>query len=277
MKKYAFIFTVLLFFVFSSFAVGKTNLVEIPNEGQVIDWGKSFISADGKGEFSKKIASTAQSRLVAKKIALAEAKNNLRDALGEIRITEQLFLKDLLGRNDVLSAKFEAVLKDYKIINENEENNLFRVKIGINFYGETGFAPVILPMIIKELTLNDQVFSSQEIKPLAAEYTGLIIDAGGLDYKPVLFPSIFEEKGNSVFRGARTENEIVINQGICDYFTSLENAVKTGRAGRNPLVVKANNLNDKGSIVLSTKDAKYILSGDITSKFLENYRLIIVY
>jgi hypothetical protein len=277
MKKCAPIFTVFFLLVFSYFAVGKTNLVEILNDGQVIDWGKSFVSADGKGEFPKEIASTAQSRLVAKKFALAEARNNLREALGEIRITEQLPLKDLLAKNEVLSAKFESVLKDYKIINEKEENYSFRVLIGINFYGETGFASMILPLIIKDLISSEQVFSSQENKPLAAEYTGLIIDASGLDFKPVLFPSIFEEKGSLVFRGAKTENEFVINQGVCDYFSSLENAVKTGRAGRNPLVVKANNLSDKGNLVLSTKDAKYILSGDITSKFLENYRLIIVY
>jgi hypothetical protein len=71
------------------------------------------------------------------------------------------------------------------------------------------------------------------------EYTGILIDATGLESRPALFPRVVTESGDEVVGPDFAEPEQVGQHGLVGYFSDRTQALTADRIGPNPLVARA--------------------------------------
>ena len=70
-------------------------------------------------------------------------------------------------------------------------------------------------------------------------YTGILIDAQGLDSRPALFPQVVTESGDDVFSADFAKPEQATQYGLVGYFHERTQALTADRIGSNPLIVRA--------------------------------------
>jgi hypothetical protein len=71
------------------------------------------------------------------------------------------------------------------------------------------------------------------------KYTGILIDASGLQVRPALFPQVVTESGDDVYSSDFAEPEQITQYGLVGYFHDRAHALTADRIGPNPLVVRA--------------------------------------
>lgn len=74
---------------------------------------------------------------------------------------------------------------------------------------------------------------------LDKDYTGVIIDTRGYGIKPSMAPKIYDANEVEVYGTMNTDLKYIIEVGIVGYAYDLEEAIKDGRVGNNPLIVNA--------------------------------------
>ena len=94
----------------------------------------------------------------------------------------------------------------------------------------------------------------------APEYTGILIDAKGLDSRPALFPQVVTESGDDVFSADFAKPEQMTQYGLVGYFHNRTQALTADRIGSNPLTVRALGATGTNScdLVISQADAARI-------------------
>lgn len=110
-------------------------------------------------------------------------------------------------------------------------------------------------------------------------YTGLIVQASDAGFSPALAPRIIEEGTQKIVFGPGTVLLASLSQiGPVGYAAALADARQGGRAGANPLIVRAVDAAGarKGDLVLSRKDAERVLAADRTGGFLGRAAVVVV-
>ena len=107
--------------------------------------------------------------------------------------------------------------------------------------------------------------------------TGLIVDARGMDVKPVLLPVLFSEDGSGVYGSYLVGRENVVDNGMAVYVHRPDARAAVRRAGRRSVTVKALRAPYKGSgeLVLGRADAAKARAA-LTRSVLERCAVVIV-
>ena len=94
----------------------------------------------------------------------------------------------------------------------------------------------------------------------APEYTGILVDAKGLESRPALFPQVVTEFGDDVFSADFAKPEQVTQYGLVGYFYDRMQALTADRIGSNPLIVRALGVTGTNScdLIVSQADAARI-------------------
>jgi len=71
------------------------------------------------------------------------------------------------------------------------------------------------------------------------KYTGVLIDASGLQSRPALFPQVVTESGDDVYSSDFAEPEQLTQYGLVGYFHDRAQALNADRIGPSPLIVRA--------------------------------------
>ncbi len=92
------------------------------------------------------------------------------------------------------------------------------------------------------------------------EYTGILIDAKGLEYRPALFPRVVTESGDEVIGADFAKPEQLAQTGLVGCFHDRTQALTSDRIGANPLIVRALSVTGTNScdLVISQADAARI-------------------
>jgi hypothetical protein len=107
------------------------------------------------------------------------------------------------------------------------------------------------------------------------EYTGILIDAKGLDSRPALFPQVVTESGDDVFSTDFAKPEQVTQYGLVGYFHNRSQALTADRVGANPLIVGAVGVTGTNScdLIISQADAARIHSSRSNLELLGRCRV----
>ena len=106
-------------------------------------------------------------------------------------------------------------------------------------------------------------------------YTGLIVDCRGLELQPVMSPVIKNSNGTKIYGHKNLDIDEVIRRGMADYIDDTNN---TTRAGENPLVVKAQSLeNFNSNPVVAIRDSNRILIENHATKFLKDLNVVFLF
>lgn len=248
-------------------------------ENGYIDWTTGFVTATGSA--APEINSEGKP-VTMPGSARACATRNLIAVLRQVKISGELTVGEYASSHDTILAGIEKVAQDAQIRRQLYTSALdVKVWVTATFYG--GFLQLVLPDHIRQISrineLNQSPAKNTSSSAVGAKpYTGLIVDARRLNVEPVLYPTIVSEQGRELYSSVFISREFAVQNGVCAYLCDMDQALASGRAGSNPLVVKAlRKTGDKtGAIVMSMADTKILDRATERHIFLKQCRVIVV-
>ena len=247
----------------------EDDFVEVFERGE-INWEKGLIRVTGiAGEIKEKssprnIAVDSLGRLRSAKIA---AMRNLLEIVKEMRVDFNSTGKDYIAGSEHIGKTIQQIIRKAKIVEKIEQSG--------------GGIQVIVELPLRDQLLATMVPETGRIKVPSGgeeEYTGLIIDAGGLGVKPALSPRIIDERGREIYGASYVNREYFLSKGIVVYSRDQARAAQNSRVAGNPLVVRALRTSGAASVnlVISDDDASKIRSPSNSLKWMEECRVIII-
>ncbi|MDA8133120.1 MAG: hypothetical protein M0T82_00740 [Desulfobacteraceae bacterium] len=282
MKKFRLLAVFILIYVFALPPCGLAAPEMISDgdcitkfETGTVNWTTGMITASGK-------ASPADQSPVSKEsvflYAKAEAVKNILSTLKQIKINNEWTVSDYASENLIILAGLEKTAREAPVSKQIYTSALaVEITLKTSLFG--GFLQLVLPEEIRQIPkINPEI--NPKILPVIGKslYSGLVIDARGLDIEPVLDPVIVSEQGHDVYSSVFISREFAVQNGICKYVCNLDQAVRDKRIGDNPMILKG--LRKEGSknatLVISMSD--YLVLEKTTERhaFLNECRVIIV-
>ena len=247
----------------SLFPWGKVNW----STGKVYSRGKAIPVDRKKADSPDFILSRAKS----------DARRNLIEILKSLNIHRGYCVETLAESDDHILAGIEKNAIDATLIKQSyTSDRTMEVVLETTLFG--GFLQLVLPEEIKSIPTL-QILDPPEVRGKEiSEYTGLIIDATGIGFFPVLYPVVISEVGSEIYSALFISREIAVQQGVCRYVCDLNSLEPSEWVGENPIIVKPLRMGGPGnsSIVISRSDADTIEKTRERHRFMRECRVIIV-
>lgn len=290
MKKYAILaiaFVGLLVLPASVYCEQWQDLVEQIGNGSV-NWTKGVVQAKGIGTPPEKYYGKPQARPLALRAAKLDALRNLLEATKGVRISSTTTVKDFVISSDIIMSQVQGMVKGAQIVHqEYMSDGTVEVTMQMSLMG--GFAQLILPMEIKQVESVRPVLPVHKEplppiaepsapKPVSEVFTGMVIDARGINARPAMAPKVLNENGEEVYGSAYVSREFAVQQGMSGYAKDLTAAQSNPRVTNSPLTVKGLRTEGHGrsDIVISNADASRLRSASEHLAFLKKCRVMIV-
>jgi hypothetical protein len=281
---FIFIFTLLCFAYISGFCAESIGLVENKGPG-TIDWARGVVEASG---ISAPIKKEAEKTPPNSPKALSEAKNDARihllETVKRIKINSKRSVGNMAAKNKTVMAQIKDMVYDATEVEEFRKymsDGSVEVLLQMNLRG--GFTQLVLPEEIRQIESIKQIKrganSTGDITNSASgAYTGLLVDARGIELQPALVFKILDENLQEVFGPAFVSREFVVQHGMAAYYTDIASAKSDPRIPDQPLMVKALRTDwpDRSNIVISNADASKLKSASHHLLFLKESRVVVV-
>ena len=256
-----------------------------------INWTKGILQATGIGASPEEYYGKPQARPMALRAARIDAMRNLLEVTQGVRIDSATVVKNFAVTNDVIMAKVSGMVKGAQIVKQEYlSDGTVEVTMQMSLHG--GFAQLILPQEIRQVepiksvpSLSVEppkpspvIPSKTAEKPTSEIYTGLVVNAIGLNARPAMSPKIVDETGQEVYGSAFVSREYAVQQGMSGYAKDITAAQSNPRVTNNPLTVKGLKTEGPGNsdIVISNADASKLRSASEHLSFMKKCRVMIV-
>jgi len=281
------IISLLLIFTFTGICqdeVGASDWVDKVGQGS-INWSAGYIEAVGIGAPPEKLAGKINARPIALRAAQKDALNNLLEIIKNVQVDSAKLVKDFTVGDNVTDTQINTLMKkslidDYQYMSGGKAE----VRLRVPLYGD--FARTIMPLAMAKPPAAPATAESvpapadkTSASPSApVSYTGIVIDARGIQARPAMLPRIFDEDSKEVYGLAKVDLEYAVKQGICGYTRDFTVAQSNQRAGANPIMVKTVGTSGTGKsdIIISNADAQKIRSSAENTFFLKQCKVMIV-
>ena len=246
----------------------------------MVNWDTGVITATGIGQSESKEKSVADAERFSS--AMQVAGRNLFEIVKQIRINTDKAIEDLSKDEPATLIKVREMIYGTQAVEENRkqgEDGSLEVLLRFNLYG--GFAQMVLPREIKQVESITKVLPGKETPPAGPApeiFSGLIVDARGIDAKPAMVPRIVDGKGQVVYGPAFVSREFAVQKGMAGYVTAIAEAEESDRVGANPLRVKGLKTAGPGrsDIIIGNSDADALRKVSEHLLFLRKCRVVIV-
>lgn len=287
--------SVLVFSMTAALAAASNNAV---------DWNSSVIRATGGGAAPYHARSQSQARLMARRAAIVDAYRQLAEYAGGVNIDAETTVDMAAVTSDVIKSRVSATIRGAKIVAEGvTSDGGYEVTMEVPLFGVSSLASAVMerPPVIEPFPMPNGAVNASQPSPAQAGsginagsadkvtgsaasaagssaaaapsgqaiggFTGLIVDCRGLGLKPVMSPIVKSANGQPIYGYKNLDYDKIIANGMAGYAKDRSQA---GRAGSNPLVVKAVALDNHNSTpVLSPADANLVLIENGATHFLD--------
>ncbi len=239
-----------------------------------INWSTGKILATGKATPKDKSQASIESIPGS---ARADANRGIIDILKQIKINSSITVGAYAAKNDIILAGMEKTAWDAVAIKQYY-TSAFAVELSIETSMYGGFLQLVLPEEIRQIPkINPQINAKEQTRNDQTDFTGLIIDAKGLEVTPVLNPIIISEQGHDVYSSVFISREFAVQNGVSKYVCHLEEAFHDSRIGNHPLVIKGLRKSGKeDAVVISMADYQILEKTTERHRFLAECRVVIV-
>ncbi|MBR4903100.1 MAG: LPP20 family lipoprotein [Selenomonadaceae bacterium] len=247
------------------------------------NWNNNTIQVTGMGVANPAMARTpAHAAMIARRAAIADGYRQLAEAVNGVQVDAETTIEQMMLTSDIVKTRVSAVIKGAQIVSEGElAGGGYSVTMEIPLFGGNGgLAETVIerPPVIEPFPTPAPDYRPPvtETHPTVGGYTGLVVDCRGLGtINPVMSPVIKNAERNKIYGHKNLDYDRIIVEGMATYAQDMTQA---GRAGSNPLVVKAIALDDLNATpVLSTQDADMVLYENDKSHFLDNIAVVFLY
>ncbi len=222
-----------------------------------------------------------RSTVLARRAAIVDAYRNLAENIEGISLNADTTVRNYMVQNDTVNVKVQAFIKGAKILSESEEpNGKYTVRMNLPMYGDNSLASITFPGILPK---NTEAFPTPKVNYGSKEnYTGVIIDATGMNLEPTFSPVVYDTNNRAVYGIKNINPDFAISKGMVSYATSVEEAKNNSRSGNNPLVLNAigvtagKNSANRVNVIISEEDAEKLLSANAKTNFMKNCNVVFV-
>lgn len=216
----------------------------------------------------------------------------LAEIVHGVRVDGTTVVKDAMVADQVVRTTVQGRIRGARVLGEQVVDPTCgsvwaEVRMGLLLRGPGSLSEAIAPWAAAK---SADAYAPDSRARVADRYTGLIVDGSDTGFSPALAPRVFEEGScDKVVFGPQTVQVAALSQqGPVGYASTMTDARDTGRAGANPLVVRAIPPEPpdrpglkcgrigKGDLVLSRKDADRVLAADRDGGFLARGAVVIV-
>lgn len=185
-------------------------------EGLTIDWTRGILTLTGLG-FAPDRGTLTQRQALARQTAMTDGSRRLYEAVNQLRVNGNAFVRDLTAVDqtlrDALRARLAAI--PTKTVTPWPDGSI-EVTLELPLWGSNSLADLV------SLAVD---LSSTKPEALASEPSAVVLDGRGTGAQPALAIAIKDEAGNPLYAGPVT------------YYHSLETLGEV--AGQKPLHLKA--------------------------------------
>lgn len=257
-----------------------------------INWSAGYIEAVGIGAPPERFIGKIQARPMALRAAELVAKRNLLETTKGVRIDSTTLVKDFVVESDVINSQVEGIVKGAVVVKQDYmSDGSVEVTVRMPLLGD--FSSAIMPKVLEKKPIarpqppappvqtapEGRSYTSEPRKPSSgAVYTGMVVDARGMQTRPAMSPKILDENGSEVYGSVIVEREFAVQQGMSGYARDLTSAQGNQRVTNNPLTVKAIRAQGAGKsdIIISNADAAALRSAADNLSFMKKCRVMIV-
>jgi len=201
-------------------------------------------------------------------------------------------VKDFTVSSDTIRAQVEGLVKGAQVIKQDYmSDGTVEVTIRMSLNGDLAQAVLPIPKVIKSETfdrptgpiapqvpIKTSATPAAPASPQAMVFTGMVIDARGIQARPAMSPKIIDESGQEVYGSMQVDREFAVQQGMSGYARDLSSAQNNARVTNNPVTLKGVKTDGPGksNIVISNADAQKVRSSAENLSFLKKARVMIV-
>lgn len=254
-----------------------TQIVEQMGDKGKINWSEGYIEAVGIGASPERYIGKPQARPMALRAARVDAYRNLLETTKGVRIDSATVVKDFTVESDVINAQVEGLVKGAKVVNQDYLSD-GTVEVTLRMPMAGGFAQVIIPKALEKKPEATPPAPPAGPAPSGDVFTGMVVDARGLQARPAMAPKVLDENGKEVYGSMNVDKEFAVQQGMSGYARDLTAAQSNPRVTNNPVSVKGVKTEGPGraDIVISNADAEKIRGAADNMTFLKKCRVMIV-
>ena len=291
-----------------------TQIIEQMGDKGKINWTEGYIEAVGTGAPPERYIGKPQARPMAVRAARIDAYRNLLEVTKGVRIDSSTIVKDFTVESDVINAQVEGLVKGARPVGEPTYLSDGTVEVMLRMPLSGGFSLIVIPKALEkqqEITPpsppptapTETPVAPPEIPvtppetpvalpekppeapvpepspaPTAEVFTGMVVDARGLQARPAMAPKVLDESGKEVYGSMNVDKEYAVQQGMSGYSRDLTAAQSNPRVTNNPISVKGVKTEGPGraDIVISNADADKIRGASENLTFLKKCRVMIV-
>jgi hypothetical protein len=241
-----------------------------------IDYTTQVITAVGIGAPPANPANPAQARAMAERAAQVVAYRNLLEATKGVRVDSTTLVENFMTTSDVIRAEVSGIIQGAMIMDKKYmSDGSVEITVGMKLTG--ALADALLP---KAPATPPVLMTPPAGAPAATGqlYTGLIIDARGLNVKPAMAPKVLNEDGKEVYGSAWINRDYAVREGMVGYLKDRDAAQSNPRVTDKPLMVKALKVSGDARVdtVISNTDALMLQSASQNLTMLQKCRVIIL-
>ena len=261
-----------------------------------VDWNERAITVTGMGTANPAMAmNPAHATMMAKRAAIADAYRQLAEMVMGVQVDAETTVEQMVLASDVVKTKVSAVIRGAVIIAEQPVPGGYSVTMQMPLFGGNGLSSAVItppaaiepfpeppPAVIPSMPADSQTGGSSGYStipgggnsPMAAigGYTGLVIDCRGLSLNPVMSPVIKNVRGVKLYGHENLNFDLIIRDGMVNYANDMSQA---GRAGSNPLILRAIRLEDhNANPVVSEEDGSRLLIENGATGFLNRTAVV---
>jgi len=272
-----------------------TQLVEQIGANGSVNWTTGVIEAVGIGAPPERFYGKPQARPMALRAAKVDAYRNLLEVVKGVRVNSTTLVEDFAVKSDIIKTQVNGLVRGAQII-KREYLSDGTVEITMRMSLSGGLMQVILPKVVETEQVEKPAITLPEreapmppkekeaaspaapVAPTQVVYTGLVLDARGIQARPAMSPKLVDENGQEVYGSMQVDREFAVQQGMSGYARDLTAAQSNSRVTNNPVTIKGLKAvgPGKSNIVINNADAQMIRAAAENLAFLKKCRVMIV-
>jgi hypothetical protein len=216
------------------------QIIEQMGNRGVVNWTDGYVEAVGIGAPPQRNIGTPQARPMALRAAQVDAYRNLIEVVNGVRVDSTTTIKDFTVESDIINTQVQGIVKGAKTMKQEYLSD-GTVEVTVRMPMAGNFASVIVPRILEKRQAPPTPPPAPKAPapaPASEVFTGLVVDARGIQARPAMSPRIIDEKGQEVYGSMNVEREYAVQQGMSGYARDLTAAQSNPRVTNNPVSVK---------------------------------------
>ncbi|SME90865.1 hypothetical protein [Desulfovibrio gilichinskyi] len=290
MRLYSFLaFLFLLLAPHALYAGGISNEqgYVVETSGSSINWGSGLISASAEILPMQDTLDSMRTKAIAVRESGVKARKNLLDSILGLSLSSSETVAQAFNDDIKTATTLRGVVQNSLLRTEDTPDGKVKVTASLNIIGD--LASIIIPPTLPFLSGIAPTLSEGrggEIEQAvtgesgldAASYSGVVIDARGLNLIPMLLPVIYDGKGVGIYGPFKVSRDSVLKNGLVSYVFDSSLGSFRERVGNFPLIVKPVSTQGtvRGNLILSLDDSIKFRAALKRKSVIDNCAVVIV-